>query len=408
MGGESNKNTKLKCPRGVEVRYWASGKKTLRIFFLYKGVRCREVINLEPTPANIKYADRKRIEILMAIDRGEFNYKEYFPNSKKAAMFCHTNNTNICELLEEYLDEVKRSLRNSTYLGYKRKVDKHLIPMFGKLPVSDLTPAMLRHWIKGLKLTTKTVRNILLPLRAIIITAIADEIIDKNPLDHIFLNKLLDRKTRKSKYVVDPMSREEVQAILHKATGQLKNLFQFAFFSGLRTSELIALEWGDIDWIHKKVRISRTVVEGVEEDETKTLSSTREVFLLPPALDALNAQKAHTFLTGKRIFHDSLTNEPWIWPWQIRERWISVLRQAKVRYRNPYQTRHTYASTLLSNGENMMWVSKQLGHVNTEMVMRTYGRWIPDHSSIAGYQTKNDWSVYLSGVESTAKNEKVG
>ena len=151
-----------------------------------------------------------------------------------------------------------------------------------------------------------------------------------------------------------------------------------------------------------------TVVEGVEEDETKTLSSTREVFLLPPALDALNAQKAHTFLTGKRIFHDSLTNEPWIWPWQIRERWISVLRQAKVRYRNPYQTRHTYASTLLSNGENMMWVSKQLGHVNTEMVMRTYGRWIPDHSSIAGYQTKNDWSVYLSGVESTAKNEKVG
>ena len=151
MGRKSVKHTELKCPRGVEIRRWPAGKTNLRIFFLYQGVRCREVINLEATPANIKYADRKRSEVLMAIEKGAFHYKEFFPNSKKAELFSHVgnpDNVTIGELLDEYIDEVKQSLRNSTYVSYKRKIDKHLMPTFGKLPIRDLIPAMLKQWIK--------------------------------------------------------------------------------------------------------------------------------------------------------------------------------------------------------------------------------------------------------------------
>lgn len=43
---------------------------------------------------------------------------------------------------------------------------------------------------------------------------------------------------------------------------------------------------------------------------------------------------------------------------------------------NLYQMRHTYASMLLSNGENILWVASQLGHVGTEMVIRAYGKLI--------------------------------
>lgn len=39
--------------------------------------------------------------------------------------------------------------------------------------------------------------------------------------------------------------------------------------------------------------------------------------------------------------------------------------------------RHTYASTLLSNGENAWWVATQMGHVDVEMIFKRYGRWIP-------------------------------
>jgi integrase len=53
-----------------------------------------------------------------------------------------------------------------------------------------------------------------------------------------------------------------------------------------------------------------------------------------------------------------------------------ILRKAGVRYRNPYQTRHTFASTLLSSGANPLYVAKQMGHRDTEMITRNYGRWI--------------------------------
>ena len=123
-----------------------------------------------------------------------------------------------------------------------------------------------------------------------------------------------------------------------------------------------------------------------------THAGDRKVLLLPPALSALQAQKQHTFLTGKRVFHNPLTNKPWETDKQIREMaWRKVLRKAGVRYRYPYQTRHTYASMMLSNGENMMWVSQQMGHVNVEMVIKNYGRWIPDSSTNAGYRPVNDW-----------------
>jgi integrase len=61
---------------------------------------------------------------------------------------------------------------------------------------------------------------------------------------------------------------------------------------------------------------------------------------------------------------------------RIRERWGRILLSAGVGYRNPYQTRHTYASSLLMLGANPLYVATQLGHVDTTLVFRTYGRWI--------------------------------
>ena len=60
---------------------------------------------------------------------------------------------------------------------------------------------------------------------------------------------------------------------------------------------------------------------------------------------ALKAQKPFTFMIGKKVFHDPLTNQPWETSTQMRDRWRVVLRRAGLRYRNPCQTCHTYTST---------------------------------------------------------------
>ena len=179
---------------------------------------------------------------------------------------------------------------------------------------------------------------------------------------------------------------------------QIRNLFQFAFFTGLRTSELIALEWEDIDLINGVIHVARAVVKK-QIKGTKTSAGVRDVMLLPPAIAALNAQEKYTLSTGGRVFHNPRTAQLWETDHQIRRTaWIHTMKKAGVRYRNPYQTRHTYASMMLSGGENIMWVASQMGHVDTEMVMRTYGKWIPDNSAKMGYRTVTNWEDYIGPI----------
>jgi integrase len=415
MGGKRKSGDLTELPAGIEVRYWANGNSALRVHFQYRGVRCREPLNLPATPSNIKFAINLRYEIKSAIARGTFNYTTYFPNSKNARKFGYKppSNITIGEMLNQYLEQVKRTLEVSTYDGYYKKTYRYLMPAFKDIPMRGLTAAMIREWVKEFKLTTKTIQNALTPLRAVIAIALIDEIIDKNPLDHIILSKLVNKETSESDYEVDPFDKKEIEAILKTAKDQVKNLFQFAFFTGLRTSELIALEWGDIDWIHGQVHVDRAFVSGVIK-KTKTKAGKRQVLLLPPALEALKAQKLYTFMEGKRVFHASFSNQPWSSPFQIRHSaWAPLLRRAGVRYRNPYQTRHTYASMMLSSGENIMWVAKQMGHANIETVIKVYGRWIPDSSVSGGYKPVNNWGRHLQlkeefcpvYVPQTLKNE---
>lgn len=78
-----------------------------------------------------------------------------------------------------------------------------------------------------------------------------------------------------------------------------------------------------------------------------------------------------------------------------RTAWIYLLKRAGVRYRNPYQTRHTYASMLISQGENVLWVSKQMGHANMQVTLKRYTDWLPDKNALRGYKARNDWDAYL-------------
>ncbi len=145
----------------------------------------------------------------------------------------------------------------------------------------------------------------------------------------------------------------------------------------MRTSELIALEWPDIDWKRKKINVNKAITNaGRINETTKTKSGKREIDMLPPVEKALIDQKSHTLLQGNKVFlnHD---NKPWNGDSQIRKRaWITILQKADIRYRNPYQTRHTYASMMLSAGENLAWVSNQMGHGDVLVTARTYARWI--------------------------------
>jgi integrase len=72
--------------------------------------------------------------------------------------------------------------------------------------------------------------------------------------------------------------------------------------------------------------------------------------------------KRHTFLAGDFVFNDP-------------RYWTPTLKRLGIRYRRPYNMRHTYATIMRMAEMSHSFCAKQLGH-STEMFQRTYSKWI--------------------------------
>jgi len=368
--------------RGVK----AASESSIEITFMYEGVRCRERIPLQPTPANLKRAEQHRAAVQHAISDGTFDYGKTFPKSKNARKFSSVKGDarSLGEFLKQWLEDKQKQLKASTFNGYRKIVEGYLIPKFGAAALPELSRKMIKDELKTLKVSNKSLANIQSVLRAALTDAIDEyELIESNPIaGWTYRNK----EALSSEDEIDPFTADEQSVILLNLEGQARNFVQFAFWTGMRTSELVALDWGDVDFVRGMVRVSRaqTQVSGAAE-VPKTAAGRRDVKLLPPALEALEAQKQHTWLRGKEIFQNPRTGERWAGDQPIRKTmWQPALKRGGVRYRFPYQTRHTYASMMLSAGEHPMWVAAQMGHADWTMIARVYGRWMPEADPNAG------------------------
>jgi len=372
----------------------AKSASSVEIDFSYQGIRCRETIKLPPTKANLLFASHKRAAILHEIALGKFNYAEHFPKSRHASTLGQLTNKTIGDALEDFLRNTKRKYEASTLRGYKSAIYHHLIPSFGKTPICKLTTNDIKEWINSLLISGKRINNVLIPLRIVLSDAYFDGLIDSNPADRI--------KNVPHRYPEPmPCTKDEMRMILENCDPQSRNLLQFAFWSGLRTSELIALEWSDIDYAKGVIRVTRASVKRIIK-QPKTHAGKRDVMILPLAHEALERQKAFTLSLGGRVFHNPRTNTPWEIDNQIRSTsWLPAITAAGVPYRCPYQTRHTYASMLLSAGENPFWVAQQMGHADWGMIRKRYGRWIPEADNTAGSKVIQQWSQNSHGMPIT-------
>ncbi len=385
--------------RGKGVR--ASSAKSIAITFQYRGARCREKLKIPPTAANLKYAERLKSTIEHEIATGTFDYAKHFPRSPRARSLSSTPGAaiTIAEALRRWHDSMLGEIEQETWDEYGKDISKALIPEFGETRLSELSRSDVKAWTGASALSRKRLNNILIPLRSMLRVALDDGLIQRNPL--------VDFEVRKPRAVqqdqIDPFTHDEILAIAAHCPAEFANMVLFWAWCGPRTGEMIALDWSDVDWRRGTVRISRAVREG-RTKATKTEAGTRDVKLLGPALEALQAQKAVTFLAGKQIWIDPRTRDRWAGDGAIRKTaWTYALRKAGVRYRYPYQLRHTFASWMLSAGENPLWVAKQMGHRDWSMIVRTYGRWIPDVDPLAG-----DRAVSLICGSNAARGDQNG
>lgn len=169
---------------------------------------------------------------------------------------------------------------------------------------------------------------------------------------------------KRQKKQPDPLTLEEVELVLghifEHFSPTIYSYFELAFFTGLRTSEQIALRWEDVDFKRSILNVQRSKVLQEVNERTKNYVA-REVELNSHSLAALKRQRHLTFETGDWIFLNPNTGKLFIDDRPMR-RWIWIPRLLGLRHRACYQTRHTYATLMLMSGANPAWAASQLGH----------------------------------------------
>lgn len=354
---------------GVELR-----EKSIRVGFKWQDEWCRETLNISPTPANEKHAIRLVAQIRRSIALETFVYADFFPDSKRAQAESPARLT-LKQACAAYMTSVG-TLTAATRDQYTNALNNVWQPMLGaETPFDAITHAKLAEKVGGHPWASgKSCNNYLIPIRGVFDMHYSGARALHNPM--IGIKNMATVKKRP-----DPLTaieRDKVLADLeaHYDT-RVSAYFRFAFFTGMRPEELIALQWGDIDWINGTVRVQRVrTFRGSERDGTKT-NTERDIDLVAPALAALAAMKPWTQLKGGDVFENPITGLPWHDERSQRDTfWKPALRRAGVRYRTSYKTRHTYATTMLMAGLKPAYIAQQLGH-SLQVLLSTYARWIP-------------------------------
>ncbi len=383
-----------------------NSESSIRLRFTYLGKQWTEIIKGTPSDSNLEQVSQLREDIQAEMKLGIFTYDLTFPESSKNIQKVNTllgrvsNKLTTGEYLLTWHEYNARTLEETSNKENLRIIHTSILPTLGHIPLAELKWSDIKTMALGWNNVTKTIRNKLAPLRKALRHALDDGLVESN----VLLGKSVEgiqREFNPEEEELAPFDKKERQALLDACRHeQDHNLFNFIMWTGLRTSEVVSITWSDIDWQKGTIRINKakprkaTIIK-----RPKTKAGVRQVKLFPDALQALESQKNHTLLAGVQIFNNPNTLEPWNGDGAIREHFKVICKKAKVRYRRPYQLRHSYATMMLMAGEPVRWLSKQMGHSTPMQTMNVYAKWIDEDSPDAGSKAVEMFS--------TVKTEKL-
>lgn len=372
-------------PTGVEYI-----GKSIRIRFTWNGERRSETLAYPQTAKGVKAASDLRAQVISLAKHGVLDdkrYAELFPNSSYIGF---TAEVTFGTYAQTWLNSLE--IVPGTRLNYLGTMNKYWMPHLATKPMTAITPMILRQIINGTEWGSQTIKRASISrINALFKSAIHDEVIERNPAASIQL-------PLRVKKIVEPFSSSEAEAIIawmrsnFRESAQIYTAyFEFAFYSGMRTGEMMALRWDEVDMAKRTAHVCRIVVGGKVEERTKT-KYTRVVMLNSRALSALAdarmiadaraVQRRRKVVASPYVFHPSGKSEHMLGSSTPGAHFAHALKGLGIKPRSQYNCRHTYATMCLMAGMNPAFIAGQLGH-SLQVLLSTYARWL---------NSPNDWT----------------
>ena len=260
-------------------------------------------------------------------------------------------------------------LHYSTACAYLTLINRHLRPTWGATKLSAIRAAAVQAWLNGLALAPKTKAHIRGLLRRLFEKAMLWELlpVQRNPLELVKIKGATKRRKVPSILTV-----EQFHSILPQLAEPYRTMVLLAQCMGLRVSEILGLQWPDIDFDKASIQISRGVVNG-RVSPAKTEYSQDSLPLHPSVAHALLTWHNEAPATPDNwLFPNAKTSKPYhAWPIEKRH-FRRIAKQLGITF-GWHTFRHTYRSWLDASGAPVGVQQKLMRHANIATTMNTYG-----------------------------------
>ena len=251
------------------------------------------------------------------------------------------------ELYTAYLEHLKISVRQTSYIQMEKSLRLYVLPVFQNSKLTDLNTASLQKWKTDLAardLSISSLQNVYTAFNAMLSFGEKMEYLPKNPLRKIgnFRQALFEPPAEKMKYYTPDQYILYAHCALEYAVKhddyRYYTFFSIAFYTGMRKGEINALRWSDIEGniIHVRRSIAQTV------------KGSREI-------------------GGYKILSDA----------QIRRMNFLFADLAGLPRITVHDFRHSHASLLANEGINIQEIARRLGHSNVALTLNIYSHLYP-------------------------------
>ncbi|HUO05405.1 MAG TPA: site-specific integrase [Candidatus Binataceae bacterium] len=330
---------------------------------------------------------------------------------------------NFGDVAEEwYLSKSDR--RPSHVASLRRRLDKHLMPIFGAhrlnaVRVGELE--RLRDCLRQKSYAANTINHVLRIAGAIFKFAVRRGYCSTNPLDRVELAHKPAQELSLDGGCDDPITPDnilnpaEIRRLLDAAQpGFDRTIFMTAFITGARQGELLALRWTDLElptdgpcrmFVRRSLQWPHLTGEPVRPRffPPKTKAGLRTVSLPAELAAALRRWKLQCPPSQFDLVFPAADGTPMKWDHLLRTRFYPALSRAKLRRVTFHSLRHSCASAMIAAGAPVTEVQHQLGHGNPAITLSVYSHWFKD--TVGGGAVERLAAMVLGEEKTTASGK---
>lgn len=315
------------------------------------------------------------------------------------------------ELADEWFEQYKNTVRESTYVAQKLAYKKHILPLFGNLKISRISipycQKQVNHWYSYYKKYS----NLIGLTSSVFKYALSLRLIRSNPMDAVIRPK---RKKRidEERYSAPYYEKEELLEFLEiakKYPDPIYPIFRILAFTGLRKGELLALRWKDIDFEKRTLSVKQTLATcdkwEIKFQVPKTEKSLRTISIDSETLQVIKRwqlRQKEYFLkmgikptkNGEQLLFVSEENKP-LYLDYINHNLKIIINENNLKRITPHGFRHTHCSLLFESGASLKEVQVRLGHTDIKTTMDIYTHVTKRQTE----ETANRFADFMSSTE---------